>query len=111
MERVIGLFTPPVEGKDASVSRRDSPREYDESVAARGVSEDAFTTFHDNARGSPSEGDVGYISPGRCIGSREGSQRSSPASSIADSIQSAARLEELRLKLEMRKMEIEAEER
>ncbi|MPC70128.1 hypothetical protein E2C01_064367 [Portunus trituberculatus] len=65
---------------------------------------------HDNGRGGPGVGDMGRISPGRSIGSRGGSRRSSP-SSIADSVQSAARLEELRLKLEIRKMDIEAEER
>ena len=115
MEEVTSLFTSPVEGEDvrATASQReahgDSPRGYDESAVV-GVSEDASAAPYDNARGGPSEGAVGHISPARSVGSRGGSRRSSPVSSIA-SIQSAARLEELRLKLEIRKMEIEAEER
>ncbi|MPD03142.1 hypothetical protein E2C01_098765 [Portunus trituberculatus] len=100
MEGVTGLFTSPDddEGARAGVSRQeaggDSLRWYDESLAARGVSRVARMS-HDNGHGGPSEGDVGHISSGRSIGSRGGSRRCSPASSIADSVQSAARLEEL----------------
>ncbi|MPD00631.1 hypothetical protein E2C01_096116 [Portunus trituberculatus] len=100
MEGVTGLFTSPEddEGARAGVSRQeaggDSPHWYDESLAVRRVSGDAPMS-HDNGRDGPSEGDMGRISPGRSIVSRGGSQRSSPTSSIADSVQSAARLEEL----------------
>ena len=40
-----------------------------------------------------------------------GSRRVSPAASVADSLQSAGMAEELRFQLEMKKLELEAEER
>ncbi|MPC70428.1 hypothetical protein E2C01_064676 [Portunus trituberculatus] len=78
MEGVTGLFTSPVddEGARANVSQQeaggDSPRWYDELLAARGVSGDARMS-HDNGHGNPGEGDMGRISPGRSIGNRGGS--------------------------------------